>query len=130
MTDEAARIAAGAVAGAEATEQGEKTEWTAEELQAIEALAEKKHALDKRERAEEYLKDKKVIGIATKLAALHLDTAIEAEKFLFHHWLEAKRQVLEAMEAEGMEPIEDITLQLRVSVMVQPKGTAAAQGSI
>lgn len=75
--------------------------------------------------AQDFIKDKKVIGIATSLAALHLDTAIEPENFLFHHWMEAKRKVIEACEVEGYDPIEDIRLQLRVSVMVQPKGKLA-----
>jgi len=72
------------------------------------------------EELEEYFKDKKVIGISTKLAGLHYDTAFEKAAMLQHHTDEAIRKVHEAAKEDGLRPVEDITIQIRVSVMCEP----------
>jgi len=95
----------------------EKTEFTAEELDRIERRARAQHEADK------HFADKRVIAIATSLLGLHYDTAIEPARMLKHHTDEAIRKVREAVEAEGMEMVEDIMIKIRVSVMVQPKGS-------
>lgn len=93
----------------------EKTEFTPEEIRDIQRRARAQAAADA------HFADKKIIGIATKLLGLHYDTAINQAEMLQHHVDGAIRKVKEAVEAEGMEMIEDISIQIRVSVMVQPK---------
>lgn len=71
--------------------------------------------------AEEFLKDKTVIGVSRKISGLHYDTAVIGRGQTLQEIAdEAIRQVHAAAESEGRRPIEDVLIQVRVSVMTEP----------